>query len=1229
MSAKNIVLPALRSTQDGDALHRWRLAVTSAVNQTNSNSILALQVAEAAYKQANTASNIAEAAYAQANAAYAQANTVINVAPAYDKANAAYDQANLANVLAQTSLVYANTGLGYVYLNNTLAQSAYVIARQANITANAIVNGTINLVSLNVTNNITVGNSDVLGIENVNTLNVSSSIADMGFLLVRGQLPAIQTMNSQAGGITLGSQQTSGITQAIEMFAANSGTDNGWWEIIATNNSPQFIMRTANDTYNNISNFLRVTRANSNIVSVIVGNPQDLPQINLDGNVAILGNLSVVNVAVTLANVVTLNVSGQANILDANIALLNVVNVLNISPGGAIVDNGWLGVRGVLPGTAAINVGGVVIGNQAAGNTQCIEIFTENSGLDNGWWEVVATNNNILQFRTANDTYGNVVTWLRVARAKTNITSIQIGDIIDAPKTTFLGNVTIQRPSGAGLGLQDLSITDGTHTALFGSNTTQGAWNPLGAANDTILMAANGVINTAVLTLIPWAANASGIRISNNNITMISDAGQGVLNVNAATVNINAALVMLSSNVTTENVGTLNVRTSIVDQGWLQVQGNFPATANMNLASGAITVGSENSGNVQGIEFFVANSGVDQGWWEVVATNTQHFIMRTANDTYGNIANWLIASRTNSNITSIALGNNFDLPTITLLGNVSVAGNTSLTNLSLTAITNQLVLKFSFPTLTWFSNTVTNPNTGRWFTQVENNGLWELGAEYDDQSNVALAMSISRVNSNISVINLGNQQDLPGINFFASAAQIKSPFGQLILTSTNTPANTGLWTEFVDSVGTFWIQARNDGQTNTGPVFAASRVSGGSNISAITIGNKQDNPPILLNGNLHINAAATTGQPLTIDCYANTQGLQINNTSNTVGGGIQWSNALSQRWSIATSHTPETGGNVGTDLGFFSYSDTGSFIGEPITITRATGNVIFSGNISVSANLTAGNATLANANVSGTANLVNLLSPNTTTYANGGLIVASANQNFNNTATINVGITANGTQANIAFNANLTAIVGPTANVSNTALALAVQVNSIAWSAYALANVANNTANAALSFGYLTNTIAEAAYVKANAIPYSNGTLTLTGNINAANATVNGVSFIPVWTAPTVNASYTTVTGYNPAGYWRDPFGIVHLRGTLKPTTNTLVSAALNVNVCNGFPLATANNILECLGANDTVLGTNTTTMFQAVLYTNGAIQLTGDISPVAGNLVFFSLDGETYSNIG
>ena len=77
--------------------------------------------------------------------------------------------------------------------------------------------------------------------------------------------------------------------------------------------------------------------------------------------------------------------------------------------------------------------------------------------------------------------------------------------------------------------------------------------------------------------------------------------------------------------------------------------------------------------------------------------------------------------------------------------------------------------------------------------------------------------------------------------------------------------------------------------------------------------------------------------------------------------------------------------------------------------------------------------------------------------ANGHLIIANANLNYNNTATINVDVTANGSsQANLAFNANVAAIAGPAFIQANTAYAQANAAYGQANAAYAEANTITN-----------------------------------------------------------------------------------------------------------------------------------------------------------------------------
>lgn len=73
--------------------------------------------------------------------------------------------------------------------------------------------------------------------------------------------------------------------------------------------------------------------------------------------------------------------------------------------------------------------------------------------------------------------------------------------------------------------------------------------------------------------------------------------------------------------------------------------------------------------------------------------------------------------------------------------------------------------------------------------------------------------------------------------------------------------------------------------------------------------------------------------------------------------------------------------------------------------------------------------------------------------ANGHLVIANANLNYNNTATLNVAVAANGsTQANISFNVNVQAVVSNTeANVTN-AVNLVYATNPNWYALYSGAN---------------------------------------------------------------------------------------------------------------------------------------------------------------------------------
>jgi len=97
------------------------------------------------------------------------------------------------------------------------------------------------------------------------------------------------------------------------------------------------------------------------------------------------------------------------------------------------------------------------------------------------------------------------------------------------------------------------------------------------------------------------------------------------------------------------------------------------------------------------------------------------------------------------------------------------------------------------------------------------------------------------------------------------------------------------------------------------------------------------------------------------------------------------------------------------------------------------------------------------------------------------------------------------------------------------------------------------------------------------------------------------------WNAPTLLNSWVNYgSPFNPAGYWKDPFGVVHLRGTIK--LGTIGSLAFLLPV--GYrPVNT--ELLVCIS--------------------NGAVGRVsvsgaGGVNPDAGNNTYVSLDGLTFT---
>lgn len=112
--------------------------------------------------------------------------------------------------------------------------------------------------------------------------------------------------------------------------------------------------------------------------------------------------------------------------------------------------------------------------------------------------------------------------------------------------------------------------------------------------------------------------------------------------------------------------------------------------------------------------------------------------------------------------------------------------------------------------------------------------------------------------------------------------------------------------------------------------------------------------------------------------------------------------------------------------------------------------------------------------------------------------------------------------------------------------------------------------------------------------------------VNVGGTAYELVETIAGWIAPTLLNSWVNYgSGYNPAGYYKDALGVVHLRGMLKNGTIGLQMFILSAGYRPPY--------LELL----------TATSNGAAAYLN--VGTDGQVVPVNGTNAFFSLDGITF----
>jgi hypothetical protein len=356
--------------------------------------------------------------------------------------------------------------------------------------------------------------------------------------------------------------------------------------------------------------------------------------------------------------------------------------------------------------------------------------------------------------------------------------------------------------------------------------------------------------------------------------------------------------------------------------------------------------------------------------------------------------------------------------------------------------------------------------------------------------------------------------------FIASWAPLGG--GQVVIQNNNVMVNSTSTIDFSNGTNVI-LKVTDDYANGRVNVFFDSTGGGGGSIN------------VAANAHYNVNSAANLNFNNTSTVNVTVVGVQGNTTANIAftanqsaiaGPAYDQANAAYAQANAAytQANTAETDAQAAIVIGEAAYAEANAAYARAnnfaidsngtVTVANATsinfnntatvnvatsangsqGNVAFTANITAIVGPFAANANAAYAE----ANAAYAQANTQGTYANGTSVVANtSNINWNNTATMNVSVTANGTQSNVAWSANITSIVGPFAANTNAA--------------YLQANTANLVAQTALGYVYLANAQAQAALVTARAAAntvavFANGTLVLAdSNLNFNNTSTMNV----------------------------------------------------------------------------------------------------------------------------
>jgi hypothetical protein len=696
-----------------------------------------------------------------------------------------------------------------------------------------------------------------------------------------------------------------------------------------------------------------------------------------------------------------------------------------------------------------------------------------NTGL---WNQYVSGNAGTLVFESRNDSQSNVNQWMTVNRANgtSNVTQIQMGTPRDFPNIILTGNVfgsNMNASSFVSVG-SNLPVGPSFINAYFvggqppyiymqnqavAANT--GLWNMRVDSSGEFIIEARSD-NTANINQLFLAARNSGT----SNITGVTygnalDNPQHTFDGNVAVSNI-----AINGNVTGLSVFTGSLLNSVVNPG----------------------ISMSQSGGKSTFRIVDTTAATNAKAWQWTTSGPNMFMQTVSDDWISNFNSYLQVNRVAVNVAAITIGNLNDLPTIALDGASTITTNAQFKGLTVANPQNQIgfivgnsanndngqmglknanIINVSFiasgssfllggalgigtPTPNnklhvvgailsegasyLFSQTAAAANTGKWQQTVDTSGTFRIVATNDNQSNLNNILQATRSNttSNVTSIQYGNSIDNPGHSFFG-VMSVQSVAAQVIQQPSATPANTGLYTHFVNSTGQWALQARNDAQTNVSNILVASRANGTSNVTTIAYGNPNDLPLHQFSGNVTVSGPSSLNAAVT-----NTGTLSVTSTnalnSANVGGLVNRNGRTYFGKDGANNHWFATLDNGGAEPGALAYT----FVSNGTSIISHTWMINGLGaqqmNYAVGGGfpqllvpgVVKANQFLTNTNIDVFATAVSAANT-VATFANGTLVLANANLNFNNTATVNISVTANGTtQTNVAFSVNASSVAG-------------------------------------------------------------------------------------------------------------------------------------------------------------------------------------------------------------